>query len=92
MTENKNKISLEENSPAPTIYVDGFQGVSITNGVAKFNFFSAYVDPEGHDKRRIVLRLACAVGAIDALNVAFGNLLMELKQAGVVMPGTYEKQ
>jgi hypothetical protein len=86
MTEDKKRFMIEENMDAPLIYVDGYQGVSIANGVAKFNFFAACLGAEGQEKRRIVLRLTCSIGTVEALDLAFRDLLKELKDAGVLLP------
>jgi hypothetical protein len=88
-----NKFPLEELEPAPEIYVDGFQGAVISNGVAKFSFFSLYHDPlSGQNKRRVVLHLACPVATVDGVQKAFAEIMTNLQQTGVILRGPVHGQ
>lgn len=83
---DSNSFPLEELELAPEIYVDGYQGATIVNGVAKFSFFSVYFDPlSNSNKRRIVLHLACPIGTVDGVQKAFAELLVKLKKAGAIV-------
>jgi hypothetical protein len=83
---DSNAFPLEELEPAPEIYVDGYQGVVIANGVAKFNYFSIYHDPlSGKNKRRIVLRLACPLDTVAGVHKALGEMIESLKKAGAIV-------
>src|SRR5438094_470055 len=84
ITKDSNLFPLVEPQAAPEIFVDGFQGVTVTNGVAKLNCFSIDVAANGSEERRIVLRLACHVGTMDAIQTALARILQEMKDAGVI--------
>lgn len=79
-----NKFPIEEFEPAPIVYIDGMQGMTLTGGVAKINCFSIYADKDGKTMRRVVLRLAVPVHLIAGMQMAFGQILDQLKTAGLV--------
>lgn len=59
---------VTEPTPAPEIFVDGYQSFSMTGGVAKLTFFSLQHDPaDDVQTRRIVLRLAVPLAVLDGM-------------------------
>ena len=83
--QDVNKFPLEEFEPAPIVYIDGMQGMTVTGGVAKINCFSIYATGDGKTMRRIVLRLAVPVGLIAGMQTAFGQILDQLNRAGLTV-------
>ncbi|HEY5048972.1 MAG TPA: hypothetical protein VII49_13235 [Rhizomicrobium sp.] len=77
-------LPMEEYEPAPTIFIDGMQGITATGGVIKINCFQIYAGADNETKRRIVLRLACPVGLLPGMQAAFGKMLESLKTTGAI--------
>jgi len=87
-TADSNTFPMEEFEPAPEIYIDGMAQMTVTNGVTKINCFSIYVDTEGKEKRRVVVRLAMPVSLLAGVQVYLAQIIDQLKRAGamVVIP------
>jgi hypothetical protein len=76
---------LEELLSSPEIYADGYQGVSIANGVAKLNFYTNAFDPStGKISKVAAVRLACSVTVLVGIHEALGRLVRDLEKQGVV--------
>ena len=77
MSDNTPEQGLEatiigEFTDAPTIFIDGAQGISVTNDVAKINLFQVIQDitkPDAPMKRIIVARLAMSPGTLAQLTL-----------------------
>ena len=68
MTDLALEPPVTEPTPAPEIFVDGYQSFSMTGGVAKLTFFSLQHDPaDDVQTRRIVLRLAVPLAVLDGI-------------------------
>jgi hypothetical protein len=71
----------------PEIYVDGYQGVSFKDGVVKLNFYSLQLDPSSNvTYKDVAARLTLSTGTLVSVHAALGNLLKDLRQAGVALP------
>ncbi len=78
------KIGGIEN--APEILVDGYQGVSITNGVVKINFFTTRVVPNTTEHiQQIALVLDMSPGTLLQVQEALTNLVKELEKSKVIV-------
>jgi len=78
------QFPLVEPTPAPEIYVDGYQGVLFANGVAKFNMFTVVMDAENsQNQRRIVQRLCMTIPTLEGIHIAIGELLEQMKKDGI---------
>ena len=70
------------------LFIDGYQGISITNGVAKLNAFSARLNPNtGEGERVIVCYLAMALPTLVSIHAALGALIHYLRQQGIIEQG-----
>lgn len=73
---------IVEPTPAPEIFVDGYQSTVICNGVVKFTFFTLAHDAlTGQMKRRVVLRLSSPLPAVAGIHEAMGSLLTEVQRS-----------
>lgn len=88
MAEKKKPISVEEIArieSAPEVYVDGYKGVIITNGVAKLNFFSTVFDPATNRTLPVAtLRLVTPVDALSGIRDALNKLFADLEREKIV--------
>lgn len=73
---------ITEPMPAPEIFVEGFANASVRHGVAKFPFFSI-VRTEA-EERRVAAHLVMPIGTVLAVHEAFGNLIEQLKDQGII--------
>lgn len=85
------KIASIEDEPvrdggdAPLILCDGYAGVCINAGVARFAFFVVNYDPVGKKNgKRHVLDLALPIGALMATHQAFGELIDDMQKKGLI--------
>lgn len=90
---NRKLISMEDaekiipklsDGNSPTIYIDGFQGIAISNNVARVNFYEDRFIPgpegkKGHIERHIVVRLAMPEQVLESVNGALTQLIAENK-------------
>jgi hypothetical protein len=65
-----------------TIYVDGYWGVSITDGVMKLNLYETRTSPIGEmtTKKYIVARIAIPLPSFFKVADAFSQLSVEVKK------------
>ena len=76
---------LEQLLSAPEIYVDGYHGVSVANGVAKLNFFTTAFDPQTEKISKVAaLRLTCSMSVLVAIYEALGQTLTDLEKQGIM--------
>lgn len=77
---------LEGLIAAPEIYVDGYQGVSITpGGVAKINFYTTAFDPDTEKTSKVAaLKLVASMQTLSAIHNALGQLFEKLEKDGLL--------
>lgn len=74
---------LAENPNAPEIYVDGYTGLAIRNGVAKFNCYSSRMAADLSEGQNVLtLTLAMPLPTVVSFYEALGRLLDELEEQG----------
>lgn len=83
LTKNDNILIGAED--APEIFVDGYQGVTATNGAIKLNFFSQRFDPE----RDVAFKKMAAVICLSPITLlqithALSSLVEQMKVDGVL--------
>lgn len=79
---------LVDRGQATELFIDGYQGISITNGVAKLNTFSTRLNPNtGEAERVVVCYLAMPLSTLASIHAAFGALLRDLRQEGIMEQG-----
>lgn len=72
-------------SDIPTILVDGYQGVSFTGGVVRFNMWQVVqMSPEGDTERQVVLRLVMGMPTLFAMHEAMGRLIRDMAADGTI--------
>lgn len=80
--ENKHLEGLVD---APVIFVDGYQGVSISAGVAKINFYTLAFDPGTEKTKKVAaFQLATALPTLVKIHDALGKLFESLEKQGVI--------
>lgn len=84
ITDDIASFALVERGAAPEIFIDGYQGVTVINGVTKFNCYSVSLGADGAEERRVVLRLSCAVPTVVGLHAALTEIIAEMKRAGLI--------
>jgi len=78
-------LTIRVGSTVPEIYIDGYQGAQIKDGVLKLNLFSQHLDPATNATcNEVVARLALSIPTLISLYASFGGLLKELGDAGVI--------
>ena len=84
MSEIQDLPIVGEATDAPTIFIDGMQGISVTNGVAKINLFQVIQDlkkKDGAPHRMIVARLAMSVRTLAQVVIWLSeNAKVEIKE------------
>lgn len=85
MTNPKPPYVLERLSEAPEIFIDGYQGALIGNGVIKLNCFSTYTDAEGAPHYVCTQRLAMSLATLVQVRDAFNDLIAQLERDGHVV-------
>ncbi len=69
---------------APAIYVDGYQGVSITAGVAKVNFYTISFDPSTEKSSKVAaFKLVTPLQTLKQIHSALGELFDKLEKDGL---------
>lgn len=82
------EMPIVEPTPAPEIFVDGYQSTMIANGVVKFTFFSmGHNVVTGQNERRIVMRMSAPLQAVVGIHEALGRLLEQVEQMRAAIPG-----
>lgn len=86
------KISVEAqvvvSEHTPEIYVDGFTGVIVKEGVIKFNFFSDILNASNNTvERRIVSHMTMPLTVLKSVTEAMDKILVDLiKDGKIVQP------
>lgn len=76
---------------APEVFMDGVQGVILTNGVVKLNLYSEMSDPNGGPVQRTgVARLGMSIPVMVALHGMLGNLMDDFREKGIIVEGPTE--
>lgn len=79
------KEPVQDDPRAPTILTDGYAGVSINAGVARFAFYGVRYNPAAlKNEKQHVLCLALPIGAMIATHQAMGELIEDLKKNGMI--------
>jgi len=80
--------TIVEHTPAPEVFIDGYQSSVICNGVVKFTCFSLAHDAlTGKMERRVVLRISSPLQAVLGIYEAMGSLLDEVQRASAPAEG-----
>jgi hypothetical protein len=70
---------------APDVYIEGYQGAAIHNGVAKLNAFVVVFDPESRQHfKHVVARLTMPLQTLIQVHDALGRFLSDLESQGLV--------
>lgn len=73
---------IVEPTPAPEVFVDGYQSSTAGSGVAKFVFFSLRHNAKtGEMERHVVLHLVMPLVTLMGVHEANGNLIEQLRRA-----------
>lgn len=79
-------VPISSTEPIPDIFIDGFQGVLVRDGVAKLNLFTDIHDPRtGEIARRVTARLITPVVTLAGIHSAVGEVLEGLKRDGILV-------
>lgn len=72
-------------SDVPTVFVDGYHGVQLSNGVVRINFFENVhpADPVSGE-RRIVQRLAMGMPALLSVATALNGFIEQMHKDGLL--------
>ena len=83
---------VHDNLDAPAVLADGYSGVSINAGVARFAFYAVRYNPAGQkNEKRHVLELALPIGALMATYQAMGELIENMKKNGLIQVAPKQK-
>jgi hypothetical protein len=78
---------LVDRGQAFELFIDGYQGASLSNGMVKFNLFSNRLNATtGQAERVVVCHLTMPISTFVAVHRAFGALLHSMQQQGVFVP------
>ncbi len=70
---------------APDVYIEGYQGATVYNGVMKVNAYVVIFDPESKKHfRRVVARLTMPLQTLVQVHDAFGRFLNDLENQGLI--------
>ena len=70
---------------APDIYIEGYQGSMVHNGVIKINAYVMAFDPASEQmKRRVVARLTMPMPSMIQIHDALGRLIEQLEKDGLI--------
>jgi hypothetical protein len=84
---NEGDLPLIGIQQAPEFFVDGYQGASVNNGIAKVHYFTIIFDPITEKMtRRVVYTMVVPVNALVSIADAQTKLVEQLKTDGVVVP------
>jgi hypothetical protein len=89
--EKSSQISaLTARADIPTIFIDGYHGISYNNGVVRINLteFVDPIDPVSGENKRVVARLALGLPALYAIYDALGIAISDMKDAGISLHDT----
>jgi hypothetical protein len=79
-------LPLEGVKDAPVVYVDGYQGVTVSNGVVKFNFYQDLLDTTPNKNvRRCNLILSTPLPVIVSIRNALNDLITNLAERGLMV-------
>ena len=84
---------IEQSEPVPELYVDGFMGLMLKDGVVKINLFSDVQDlVKERQVRRIVTRLIMPAPVLVAFEVILAQVVKDFEAAGVIKAQTTKKK
>ncbi|MGA8611103.1 MAG: hypothetical protein WB760_05210 [Xanthobacteraceae bacterium] len=83
---NTQDIPLRGSTDAPEIFVDGYQGASVVNGVVKIHFHTTKFDPltEGM-VRQVVFTMVVPAVALAQISGSLNDLIESLKRDGLLI-------
>ena len=85
MVIDEKQLPLLGVNAAQEIFVDGYQGVHVKDGVSKIHFFTVSIDPTtGNATRRVAFTLVSSVVTLARIQAALGTLLEDLKRDGLL--------
>jgi hypothetical protein len=84
--EEMRALLLENLKDAPVVYADGYQGVTVSNGVVKINFFQDLFDPSANKNvRTCSVVLALSLPALAAVRTHLNQLVNQLEEQGLIV-------
>lgn len=83
MADEEPPIIVQGLADAPEVFVDGFHGVSVANGVVKVNFYSMLGQPTPKDAKCVV-RVSMSVGTFVQVRDVFSELIESFNRDGVL--------
>lgn len=70
---------------APDVYIEGYQGTMVYNGVVKVNAYVLAMNPASEQtSRKVVARLTMPLASMISIHDAFGKLIEDLEKDGVI--------
>jgi hypothetical protein len=79
------ELIVSDDGMAEELLVDGYTGLSISNGVIRLNLYvDRFNSGSGKTERRVVKRLALPLGVFVQFHLGTRNLLRELARGGVI--------
>lgn len=89
MAETTTSDSLEADFPsiddgtAPSLVIDGFQGVSTVNGTVRLNCYTLELNTQKDRMERVVrARVVMTIPALVAINATLGRLIEQFEEDG----------
>lgn len=80
-----NDIQARDNNSAPALYVDGFTGISLANGVVKLNMHADHFNSSTDAiERHIITRLVMPVAVLVSLSQGLQQLVEQMKKDGAI--------
>lgn len=77
--------SVIEEINSTQMLVDGYCGVTINGGVARFSFYSIYFDAiTQRNKKRVILHLQMPLITVEGVQQGFAAILTELRSSGMI--------
>jgi hypothetical protein len=72
---------------APEVYIDGYQGAMLANGVVKMNCFTVGIDPTtSRPFQKVAVRLTIPLQSFVDIHAAMGELIKNIRENGVEVP------
>lgn len=92
-TASSKDFPLSGGSDAPFLFVDGYQGVMIANGVVRLRLVRGRQTDSADDteiENEVVARLAMGAATLESFYKALGGLVKDMKEDGTLPPSESE--
>jgi hypothetical protein len=79
-------LPLEGVRDAPVVYIDGYQGVSVGNGIVKMNLFQDVFDTATNKNiRKCVTVLAIPLAVFEGMRGSMNDLARQFSESGLLI-------